>query len=356
MAEPVLIRVRGQELPCDSPLDQMLVQGDKNAQVIQFVMDKTVNGVDISTDVSYAINGLNSQGQAATGGLSKSEGRDPDTFTLTWTVGDQFTYEDGRLILWITATRSTDDSEVVFNWQTKPKEVFVRKGFLTGEYIGVTEQLLIDIAGMLGRAEQAASNSEASAVDSARSATAAAGSAREAAASEAGAAQSEARAKQSEEAARESELNAANSAQAASANAADAKLYADNAKQFANNAAASAVAAKTSAVAAAVSEQNAYDSMLAADESATDAAESAQTAFEQAQAAAIQVLTTWTVLRDPTTGQFDTVQNIVNNLFALHTDALMAQEYDDLDMTAAYYDGKGLTAYQYDTAGKALLP
>lgn len=271
--EPVRVTVKGQVIPDSSAMDDIFVQGDRDAQVIQFTMDKYVNGVDISTGVNYVMNGLNARKQAATGAMGKSDGPEEDTFVLTWRVGSQFTAESGRLILWITATMSSGGN-VTFNWQSKPKTVYVKEGFLSGEYIGVTEQLLVDIATMLGRAEQAASGAEQSAVrsdasaeDAARCAANASASEAEAHGSAAAAAADAAAASASKEAAAQSagEAEGFSSASGASAEAAQgseeaAAAHAAAALQSEQKAKTSERAAAQSEADAAVSEQNASDS------------------------------------------------------------------------------------------------
>ena len=70
-----------------------------------------------------------------------------------------------------------------------------------------------------------------------------------------------------------------------------------------------------------------------------------------------QVLT-YTMMINPITGVYEDVRLVVDDIVSyFHTqDSLTALEYDTLDMTAAYYDGKQLSAYDYDFNGKTLLP
>lgn len=59
---------------------------------------------------------------------------------------------------------------------------------------------------------------------------------------------------------------------------------------------------------------------------------------------------------DPTTGQLEDLQTVINNLFdSGRENALTATEYDGLELTATYYDGQNISAYDYDMAGKTLL-
>jgi hypothetical protein len=59
---------------------------------------------------------------------------------------------------------------------------------------------------------------------------------------------------------------------------------------------------------------------------------------------------------DPTTGVINSLQSTIDNLYnASRTDALMASEYDALELTATTYDAYELTAQEYDRNGKTLL-
>lgn len=59
---------------------------------------------------------------------------------------------------------------------------------------------------------------------------------------------------------------------------------------------------------------------------------------------------------DPTTGLLSNLQIVIDNLYEDgRSDALMADEYDALDLTATAYDAYELTAREYDTSAKSLL-
>lgn len=59
---------------------------------------------------------------------------------------------------------------------------------------------------------------------------------------------------------------------------------------------------------------------------------------------------------NPATGERQDLQTVINSLFdSGREDALTADEYDALELTATYYDGQNISAYDYDTAGKTLL-
>ena len=61
-------------------------------------------------------------------------------------------------------------------------------------------------------------------------------------------------------------------------------------------------------------------------------------------------------LFDPTTGMYEPLQTVIDNLYNLgRTDGLTASEYDALELTATEYDAYELTAREYDNNGKSLL-
>lgn len=58
----------------------------------------------------------------------------------------------------------------------------------------------------------------------------------------------------------------------------------------------------------------------------------------------------------PWSGEKVFYQDIITRLVALHrTNAIAAQEYDNLDLTATTYDDKDITAYEYDWNGHSIL-
>lgn len=59
---------------------------------------------------------------------------------------------------------------------------------------------------------------------------------------------------------------------------------------------------------------------------------------------------------NPATGERQDLQTVINSLFDVSREnALTADEYDALELTATYYDEQDISAYDYDTAGKTLL-
>ena len=84
----------------------------------------------------------------------------------------------------------------------------------------------------------------------------------------------------------------------------------------------------------------------------------ATTALTQAKNYTDEQVMDYTMMINPITGDYEDVRNVVNDIVSyFHTgDSLTADEYDTLDLTAAYYDSKQLNAYDYDFNGKTLLP
>lgn len=63
-----------------------------------------------------------------------------------------------------------------------------------------------------------------------------------------------------------------------------------------------------------------------------------------------------TIIYNPITGERDTVQNVINDLYqASNTDGISAGEFDLLELTATEFDSKQLTAREFDTESKILL-
>lgn len=57
----------------------------------------------------------------------------------------------------------------------------------------------------------------------------------------------------------------------------------------------------------------------------------------------------------PFTGEYTLVKNVVEMLCAFHMEGLTAEEYDDKDLTASYYDSLLITAFDYDWFGEQLI-
>ena len=84
----------------------------------------------------------------------------------------------------------------------------------------------------------------------------------------------------------------------------------------------------------------------------------ANTALTDAKAYTDSEIDISTMMINPITGEYEDVRDVVDDIISyFHTqDSLTADEYDTLDLTAGYYDGKQLNAYDYDFNGKTLLP
>lgn len=61
------------------------------------------------------------------------------------------------------------------------------------------------------------------------------------------------------------------------------------------------------------------------------------------------------MIRSPFDGTYISIERAINELAALHMNALTATEYDALEMDADTYDALELTAYDYDWNGAALV-
>lgn len=63
-----------------------------------------------------------------------------------------------------------------------------------------------------------------------------------------------------------------------------------------------------------------------------------------------------TIIYNPTNGQQDTVQDVINNLYQLtNKDGITAGEFDLLELTASEFDSKDITAYEFDSQSKIIL-
>lgn len=61
-------------------------------------------------------------------------------------------------------------------------------------------------------------------------------------------------------------------------------------------------------------------------------------------------------LYNPTTGEKDSLQDIVNYLYGIsNQNGLTATEFDALDLTATEFDAYDITAYEFDSQGKIIL-
>lgn len=62
------------------------------------------------------------------------------------------------------------------------------------------------------------------------------------------------------------------------------------------------------------------------------------------------------IIYDPTTGTYNSVQTVVNNLYSLtNRDGLTASEFDALELSATEFDAYQITAYEFDSNGRNIL-
>ena len=80
------------------------------------------------------------------------------------------------------------------------------------------------------------------------------------------------------------------------------------------------------------------------------------TAFEYDNYAKLMLGIGFYYIRSPFDGTFISIESAINQLAALHMDALTASAYDAKDMDANTYDALDLTAYDYDWNGASLVP
>lgn len=80
------------------------------------------------------------------------------------------------------------------------------------------------------------------------------------------------------------------------------------------------------------------------------------TAFEYDNYAKLKMGIGFYFIRSPFDGTLISIESAINQLAALHMDALTASAYDAKDMDADTYDALDLTAYDYDWNGAQLVP
>lgn len=63
-----------------------------------------------------------------------------------------------------------------------------------------------------------------------------------------------------------------------------------------------------------------------------------------------------TIIYNPTNGQQDTVQDVINDLYQLtNKDGITAGEFDTLELTCNQFEAYDITAYQFDSQSKTIL-
>lgn len=93
-----------------TPIKNILVQGEKNADIISFEIDRYYNNIDIS-ELVFIMKGINSENQLAEQNLIKKI--EKNIIILKWTVDAQFTAKAGVLNLEIRGvTNSETDSDL----------------------------------------------------------------------------------------------------------------------------------------------------------------------------------------------------------------------------------------------------
>ena len=55
---------------------------------------------------------------------------------------------------------------------------------------------------------------------------------------------------------------------------------------------------------------------------------------------------------DPTTGQYENINTVLNNIYNMIRNALTCTEFDNLELTATEFDAMQISAYNFDVNGK----
>ena len=78
--------------------------------------------------------------------------------------------------------------------------------------------------------------------------------------------------------------------------------------------------------------------------------------LQQIEKAISSISPNWPPIWDPTDGQLEDIQTVINHLYEFsRNNALTAKEYDNLNLTAQEYDNYDLAAITYDQNAKIIL-
>lgn len=61
------------------------------------------------------------------------------------------------------------------------------------------------------------------------------------------------------------------------------------------------------------------------------------------------------IMRNPTTGLLDNIENIINDIFYQSVNGITANAFDSKELTATEFDSKNISAYEFDTQSASLL-
>lgn len=98
----------------------LLIQGERLADTIVFVVDRIYNGYDLA-DHSFVISGVTAAGSEATQALEKTVG--DENIRLIWPVTEDFTADAGMLQLCMTASPEYGEITHVIRYAMQPVNV-----------------------------------------------------------------------------------------------------------------------------------------------------------------------------------------------------------------------------------------
>ena len=107
-----------------SPIAHLFINGEKNADIINFELDRFYNGIDL-TACDFILRAVNASQNLIDQILEKTI--NDNCISLKWTVNEYFTSVDGKLLLEI---RAVSGDELVLKYVLNP--VYV-KSSATGE-------------------------------------------------------------------------------------------------------------------------------------------------------------------------------------------------------------------------------
>lgn len=58
---------------------------------------------------------------------------------------------------------------------------------------------------------------------------------------------------------------------------------------------------------------------------------------------------------NPTTGQLENINKVIEDIYNMNRDGITAEEFDDLEMSATYFDSLDITAQEFDMSSKTIL-
>ena len=125
------------------PLSNVLVQGERYADTVEFVLERTYEGVELEK-CTFAVRGVNSEGKECQQVLpSSSEG---ENIVVVWNINEYFTAAAGELELELRAGYTTENGEEgVLKFRMAPVTVAPSPSGSEGVVPDVAEQLLNEI-------------------------------------------------------------------------------------------------------------------------------------------------------------------------------------------------------------------